>query len=155
MDVVNMQVCAGSRQRSGGSLRQHVLRRALSYNVGRKGRRPVLPLAVIDTRSDAPQLPQGTFGLPFIGESRAWLRDMPAFFADRWPIEFRLLWPPAACVRLHLRQSTNPRSVLQVPEAWPCFQITLVWRKDCCCQRSYANLQVRHRLLCCVIRHCI
>ena len=77
-----MQVSTGSRQTFEGSL-GHLLRPKPSYDAGRKGRRLVVPLAVTDTRGNGPQLPQGTFGLPFVGESRAWLRDMPAFFADK------------------------------------------------------------------------
>lgn len=55
----------------------------LSHTHRRQAKRPSVTVAVADTRSNAPQLPEGSFGLPFIGESREWLKDMPGFFADR------------------------------------------------------------------------
>ena len=56
----------------------------LSHTHTRQAKRPSVTVAVADTRSNAPQLPEGSFGLPFIGESREWLKDMPGFFADRY-----------------------------------------------------------------------
>ncbi len=54
----------------------------------RQAKRPIVTVAVADTRSNASQLPEGSFGLPFIGESREWLKDMPGFFADRYSPNF-------------------------------------------------------------------
>lgn len=56
----------------------------LSHAHRRQAKRPFVTVAVADTRSNVPQLPEGSFGLPFIGESKEWLKDMPGFFADRY-----------------------------------------------------------------------
>ncbi len=53
----------------------------------RTARRLLMTYAIADTDTEigrTPQVPDGTFGVPFLGESVEWLKDMPTFFAARY-----------------------------------------------------------------------
>ena len=50
------------------------------------GRKPFRTLAVATSGSEiksTPKVPDGTLGIPFIGESMEWISDMNTFFGDR------------------------------------------------------------------------
>ena len=79
----------------------------LSHAHRRQAKRPFVTVAVADSRSNAPQLPEGSFGLPFFGESREWLKDMPGFFADRYCHTCALLRPTA---RPHTRACLSQKA---------------------------------------------